>query len=431
MVGRTHRLDPGEVDEVFQEVRIRVWKAGQVERIAELPASYVYRTAASAALDFIRRRRARRDDTTDSLDSAHGRGAAAGPDPRGDPELGERDRVGTRRPPGIPSRRGADASGRLWNRRDRRASGMDRGEGAESRVPGSGRPAGSTRATWSRTGGTAMNDDELRKAYQARRAVASGTGPRRRNSSGWWRGRAPRMSASRSSTGPCRTRRRPASSSCSARSPWPLRHRQRRGWWRAPVPLAIAATILLVVAVWSQRGRPREETRATPDDGGPVLLAPAADARVADSVAFMWRAVPGARSYRVELLTDAGTLVISIENGRHHRARRRPGGRWRLDLSLVGGRAAARRSRSRLPASACHLEGPISQTREREPRQHALPGNARRRRPQGDPRVRIAQQHEAGPLARGNTRTHQLELGRLKRVAERASPWPPGRRIAP
>ncbi|MBP2647905.1 MAG: polymerase sigma factor, sigma-70 family [Gemmatimonadetes bacterium] len=69
MVGRAHRLDPAEVDEVFQEVRIRVWTAvASSERIADLPASYVYRTAESAALDFIRRRRARRDDATDSID---------------------------------------------------------------------------------------------------------------------------------------------------------------------------------------------------------------------------------------------------------------------------------------------------------------------------------------------------------------------------
>ncbi len=71
VVGRAHRLDPGEVDEVFQEVRIRVWNAmGSGERIAELPASYVYRTATSVALDFIRRRRARRDDSTDPIESA-------------------------------------------------------------------------------------------------------------------------------------------------------------------------------------------------------------------------------------------------------------------------------------------------------------------------------------------------------------------------
>jgi RNA polymerase sigma factor (sigma-70 family) len=67
-VGRAHRLDPAEVDEVFQEVRIRIWSAmGRGERIADLPASYVYRTAASVALDYLRRRRSRRVDVSDPI----------------------------------------------------------------------------------------------------------------------------------------------------------------------------------------------------------------------------------------------------------------------------------------------------------------------------------------------------------------------------
>lgn len=155
-----------------------------------------------------------------------------------------------------------------------------------------------------------MNDDELRKAYQARRAVASGTGPspeelqRLVAREGSEDERLEILDRALSNPATARELELLRATAMAAAAP------PGRGWWR--VPAAIAATILIVVAVWSQRGRPREETRATPDDGGPVLLAPAADARVADSVAFMWRAVPGARSYRVELLTDAGTLVISI-----------------------------------------------------------------------------------------------------------------------
>jgi RNA polymerase sigma-70 factor (ECF subfamily) len=90
MVGRTHRLDATEVDEVFQEVRIRVWAAVAGERIAQLPASYVYRTAKSAALDFIRRRRARRHDTTDSIESAPAAGLSLQhSETLGDRELGD------------------------------------------------------------------------------------------------------------------------------------------------------------------------------------------------------------------------------------------------------------------------------------------------------------------------------------------------------
>ena len=69
-VGRGYRLDPATLDEVFQEVRVRIWRAfgGSDERIQRLPASYVYQTASAAAIDLIRRRRARRADQTETLD---------------------------------------------------------------------------------------------------------------------------------------------------------------------------------------------------------------------------------------------------------------------------------------------------------------------------------------------------------------------------
>ena len=47
-------LSPDEVDEVFQDVRIRLWNARGSEQISETSTSYVYKTAASAALDLIR-----------------------------------------------------------------------------------------------------------------------------------------------------------------------------------------------------------------------------------------------------------------------------------------------------------------------------------------------------------------------------------------
>lgn len=68
-VGARHRLDESDLDEVLQEVRIRIWSADPTgEQIARLGASYVYRTATSAALDLLRRRRARAADRTESVD---------------------------------------------------------------------------------------------------------------------------------------------------------------------------------------------------------------------------------------------------------------------------------------------------------------------------------------------------------------------------
>jgi RNA polymerase sigma factor (sigma-70 family) len=68
-VGWRHRLSEADVDEVMQQVRIRLWRAQrESEQIGRTPASYVYRTAVSAAVDLMRRRRAQRSDQTLSLD---------------------------------------------------------------------------------------------------------------------------------------------------------------------------------------------------------------------------------------------------------------------------------------------------------------------------------------------------------------------------
>jgi RNA polymerase sigma factor (sigma-70 family) len=61
--GRRRGLTDTEAQDLCQEVQIRMWHAlASGERIAEAPASYVYRTAMSAAVDMIRRRRARREE---------------------------------------------------------------------------------------------------------------------------------------------------------------------------------------------------------------------------------------------------------------------------------------------------------------------------------------------------------------------------------
>ncbi len=68
-VGWRHRLSDADVDEMMQQVRIRLWRAqGESEQISRTPASYVYRTAVSAALDMMRRRRAQRVEQTVSIE---------------------------------------------------------------------------------------------------------------------------------------------------------------------------------------------------------------------------------------------------------------------------------------------------------------------------------------------------------------------------
>jgi RNA polymerase sigma-70 factor (ECF subfamily) len=81
-VGRRYRLEESDLDEVMQEVRIRLWRARQTsEQVGEVSTSYVYRTASSAALDVIRRRRSRRAAFHQSLDDGDAGVAVAAPAP--------------------------------------------------------------------------------------------------------------------------------------------------------------------------------------------------------------------------------------------------------------------------------------------------------------------------------------------------------------
>ena len=70
-VGWRHRLSDADVDEVMQEVRIRLWRSKATgEQIAGVASSYVYRIAVSAALDLMRRRRTRRVGLAESIDDS-------------------------------------------------------------------------------------------------------------------------------------------------------------------------------------------------------------------------------------------------------------------------------------------------------------------------------------------------------------------------
>jgi RNA polymerase sigma factor (sigma-70 family) len=82
-VGFDHGLSDADVEDLLQEVRIRVWKA-RAEMIGQLQASYIHRTAVSAALDTIRRRRSEaRFVSTDPVEDVSVTG-----DPALDPQRG-------------------------------------------------------------------------------------------------------------------------------------------------------------------------------------------------------------------------------------------------------------------------------------------------------------------------------------------------------
>jgi RNA polymerase sigma-70 factor (ECF subfamily) len=68
-VGARRGLVDADLDEVMQEVRIRLWQAGKAGKTLEdLGSSYLYQVATTASLDLIRRKRARAADRTDDVD---------------------------------------------------------------------------------------------------------------------------------------------------------------------------------------------------------------------------------------------------------------------------------------------------------------------------------------------------------------------------
>lgn len=93
-VGARYRLPSSDLDELAQEVRVRLWGAlGTDERIGSVTPSYLYRAATTAAIDIVRRRRALRGDSLDMVDDAELSARCATRTPERDAslrELGER-----------------------------------------------------------------------------------------------------------------------------------------------------------------------------------------------------------------------------------------------------------------------------------------------------------------------------------------------------
>ena len=83
--GQARGLRGDDLDEVLQDVRIRLWRASAtVAKVETLTVSYVYRTASSAALDVLRRQRARREQSLSATESG---GVPQAPAPNADRAL--------------------------------------------------------------------------------------------------------------------------------------------------------------------------------------------------------------------------------------------------------------------------------------------------------------------------------------------------------
>jgi hypothetical protein len=138
------------------------------------------------------------------------------------------------------------------------------------------------------------------------------------------------------------------------------RGRWRTGWRRA-APMALAAALLLAVGLgvrqrFGEGDLPDVPRAAT---GGVALVAPAEGGAVAPApLTFVWRSVPQARQYVLEVMTDSGALLLAQPTTDTSVTARLPartdGGtyRWSVRAQLADGterRSAAWRLRTRAP----------------------------------------------------------------------------------
>ena len=83
----------------------------------------------------------------------------------------------------------------------------------------------------------------------------------------------------------------------------------RRGWL---LPAALAASFLLAVGIGRSVLQSRDDTvRGDASASAVTLVQPGPEAAAGDSLSFVWRPVPGARRYELELL-DAGGAVAAL-----------------------------------------------------------------------------------------------------------------------
>jgi RNA polymerase sigma-70 factor (ECF subfamily) len=91
--GAISRLCPrnlvGLTDDILQEARVRLWNALKSERKIENPASYLYRVAATATIDAVRRIKARREEPLEAEDELPGEASSTGRRPLSPEEMRE------------------------------------------------------------------------------------------------------------------------------------------------------------------------------------------------------------------------------------------------------------------------------------------------------------------------------------------------------
>ena len=82
---------------------------------------------------------------------------------------------------------------------------------------------------------------------------------------------------------------------------------------RLAVPLALAASVLLVVIVGPRLRSPSGTDVERGTTNGITILGPPHEVAVGISPMFAWKPVPGAQSYELEVLDEEGTVVWSAK----------------------------------------------------------------------------------------------------------------------
>jgi RNA polymerase sigma-70 factor (ECF subfamily) len=311
-VGRRYRLEESGLDQVMQEVRIRLQRArGTGEQVGETSASCVYRTASSAALDILRRRRARHADRHESrlggLDLARRAARAVG-------QISTSGRPPVRMYLAGYSR---DEIARLMGWTDARTRDLldqglaDFGERLTTEDNG-----------WEAAGGELMKDARLREVHGGTMASQ----PRGGRSSPCPEPEAIHALTRREGGEDERLAILDEVMSCpDCRSEFDLLRsielageqagdiRRRTGRWLAPAALAAAVLLALAAARLALPGAPAREIVRSAAADRVALAAPPGEASTGLPLLFAWRPVPGASRYRLEVLTTDGEIVLEAE----------------------------------------------------------------------------------------------------------------------
>ena len=81
------------------------------------------------------------------------------------------------------------------------------------------------------------------------------------------------------------------------------------------IPLALAASLILVITVGQRLRSPEGADVERGITNGVTLLEPPSEIEAGTSLTFAWKPVPGAQSYVLELLDERGAVVFAAKTG--------------------------------------------------------------------------------------------------------------------